>query len=85
MQVIFADWLKQNFLSFDENLRSAVVDFAVHMEENGIKGLQGRNKSSVLPNPTTKKRVQTRQIRPKILSVALSSWHSRIYRAKKWR
>lgn len=55
MQVIFADWLKQNFLSFDENLRSAVVDFAVHIEENGMKGLQGRNKSSILPNPTTKK------------------------------
>ncbi|WP_066803994.1 hypothetical protein [Moraxella oblonga] len=55
MKVIFADWLKQNFLSLDEVVRLAIVDFAVHVEENGVRELQGRNKSSILPNPTTKK------------------------------
>lgn len=55
MRVIFANWLRENFLGFDENLRNTVVDFIVYVESNGVKGLKGRNKSSALPNPHTKK------------------------------
>lgn len=55
MKVIFANWLEDNYLSFDDDLRDAVLDFAIHVEINGLKGLKGRNKSSAPPNPRTKK------------------------------
>lgn len=58
MKVIFAHWLNDNLPTFDTKLQNAVVDFALYVEVNGLKGLVGRNKSSTLPNPRTKKQRQ---------------------------
>lgn len=55
MRVIFADWLTDNLWRFDKVLQNAVADFALYVEAHGVRGLQGRNKSSVLPNPHTQK------------------------------
>lgn len=46
MRVIFADWLTENFDTFDDNIRLSVVTFAVHVETYGLRKLIGRNKSS---------------------------------------
>lgn len=55
MKVIFANWLDEHLEDFDELIQLAVADFVVYVQSNGLKGLKGRNKSSVLPNPHTKK------------------------------
>ncbi|MBE9579500.1 MULTISPECIES: hypothetical protein [Moraxella] len=58
MKVVFVNWLENNYLSFDDDLRNAVLDFAIHVQTNGLKDLKGRNKSSAPPNPHTKKEHQ---------------------------
>ena len=55
MKVIPSHWLEDNLDTFDLAIQRAVFEFARYVEMHGFKGLQGRNKSSVLPNPTTKK------------------------------
>lgn len=55
MRVIFANWLIQNFSSLDESVRVAIAEFLVHVEQQGLRGLKGRNKSSAVSS-TTKKR-----------------------------
>lgn len=55
MKVIFANWLSANFLNFDTELQLKITEFAVHVEQHGLKGLQGRNKSSAIANPHTKR------------------------------
>lgn len=83
MRVIFANWLRENFLGFDENLRNTVVDFIVYVESNGVKGLKGRNKSSALPNPHTKKKSKNTPKLPKntafgiIILAYCTVWHKR--------
>lgn len=57
MRVIFANWLTQNFLSLDDAVRLAIAEFAVHVEQQGLRGLKGRNKSSAVPS-TTKKGIE---------------------------
>lgn len=54
MRVIFANWLIQNFSSFDDDIRLAIAEFAVHVEMHGLCGLKGRNKSSAVANTTKK-------------------------------
>ena len=55
MQVIFADILDSEMGSLDESVQQAIFDFASHVETHGFKGLKGRNKSSAIPNPHTKR------------------------------
>ena len=55
MRVVFGDWLSANFATFDDKLRLQVARFAIHVEKYGVKGLQGRNKSSADLTDTTKK------------------------------
>ena len=55
MQVIFADILDSEMGSLDESVQQAIFDFASHVERHGLKGLKGRNKSSAIPNPHTKR------------------------------
>lgn len=55
MKVIFADWLSANFLTLDIKLQIKITEFAVHVEQHGLRNLAGRNKSSVIANPHTKK------------------------------
>lgn len=37
MRVIFADWLIQNFLSFDDDIRLAIAEFTVHVETHVLQ------------------------------------------------
>lgn len=57
MRVIFANWLIQNFSSLDESVRLAIAEFVVHVEQQGLRGLKGRNKSSAVSS-TTKKGIE---------------------------
>lgn len=57
MRVIFANWLTQNFSLLDDAVRLAIAEFAVHVEQQGLRGLKGRNKSSAVPS-TTKKGIE---------------------------
>lgn len=58
MKVIFADIFKQEFETLDEDLQVAVNLFVFHVQKNGVRGLQGRNKSSADLTDTTKKGVE---------------------------
>lgn len=55
MKVEFSDSFAEQFLHFDGDIRDTIVEFAIYVERHGLKGLQGRNKSSVPRNPHTKK------------------------------
>lgn len=55
MKVVFGSWLDEHFEDFDEPIQLAVADFVVHVQSHGLKGLKGRNKSSIPPSPHTKK------------------------------
>lgn len=55
MKVVFANYLKREFVNFDEAIKNAVDEFVFYATYNNLRKLQGRNKSSALPNPTTKK------------------------------
>lgn len=55
MKVAFADSFAQNFLQFDDDVRDAIMNFVIHIETHGLHKLAGRNKSSALPNPHTKR------------------------------
>lgn len=56
MKVQMSYWLKDNLEYFDDTIQIAVISFIAYVETHGLKGLKGRNKSSALPNPTSKKR-----------------------------
>lgn len=55
MKVIFSEDFQQRLLQFDNDKRQAVLQFVAHVKQHGLKGLAGRNKSSTLPNPFTKR------------------------------
>lgn len=55
MKVAFSDSFAQNFLQFGNDVRDAIMNFVIHVETHGLYKLAGRNKSSALPNPHTKK------------------------------
>lgn len=55
MQVQMSDYFKEAYPHFDDGVRQAVARFIDHMENYGVKGLQGRNKSSADLTDTTKK------------------------------
>lgn len=55
MKVEFSDSFAEQFLYFDNDMRGIIMDFVIHVEQQGLKGLAGRNKSSVPENPHTKK------------------------------
>lgn len=58
MKVIFANWLATNFLEFDAELQTKIAEFAIYVEQYGLKNLAGRNKSSAELTDTTKKGIQ---------------------------
>lgn len=55
MKVILADKFQEHLPEFDDEKRQAVMNFVTYVSANGLRGLQGRNKSSVPINPRTKK------------------------------
>ena len=55
VKVEFSDSFAEQFLHFDDDVRDVIVEFAIYVEHHGLKGLQGRNKSSALANPHTKR------------------------------
>lgn len=55
MNIEFSDNFKTCLPTFDDNIRQAVLIFVAHVRQNGLRGLQGRNKSSAPQNPRTKK------------------------------
>lgn len=65
MNVKFSTYLKQNLITFDDDCRQAVLEFVAHVKIHGLKNLKGRNKSSALPNPHTKKEQEKYQFSQK--------------------
>lgn len=55
MNIDFSDDFKARMPTFDDNIRQAVLIFVAHVKQHGLRGLQGRNKSSAPTNPHTKK------------------------------
>ena len=55
MKVTFSDPMKAQLPEFSDEIRQAVLNFVAHVKEHGLRGLQGRNKSSVPDNVHTKK------------------------------
>ena len=55
MKVTFSDPMKAQLPEFSDEIRQAVLNFVTHVKEHGLRGLQGRNKSSVPDNVHTKK------------------------------
>lgn len=55
MNVNFSDVFKQQLLTLGDDERKTVLKFVAHVKQYGLKGLAGRNKSSVPENPHTKK------------------------------
>lgn len=65
MKVKLSDWLENNLLNFDKAIQRAIFKFIAHVETHGLRGLTGRNKSSVLPNPHSKKEQENAKIAQK--------------------
>lgn len=55
MKVRANEYFSKKILTFSDADQQKVLDFARHVEQYGLKDLQGRNKSSVLANPHTKR------------------------------
>lgn len=55
MKVEFRPEFRAFLANQSETMQDIVADFVAHVEEYGLKDLQGRNKSSALPNPQTKR------------------------------
>ncbi|WP_066804284.1 hypothetical protein [Moraxella oblonga] len=55
MNVEFLDSFKTCLATFDDETRQAILTFVFYVRQHGLKGLTGRNKSSVPINPRTKK------------------------------
>lgn len=55
MKVIFSNHFQREFENFDEILQIAVNAFVFHIQKQDMRGLIGRNKSSVDLTDTTKK------------------------------
>lgn len=53
MRVAFSDSFAEKFLYFDNDMRDIIMDFVMYVEKHGLKGLAGRNKSSVLVDMST--------------------------------
>lgn len=55
MMVEFSDSFKAIMPTFDDKTRQMILAFVSHVRQNGLYGLEGRNKSSTPTNPHTKK------------------------------
>lgn len=55
MQVDFLPKFLKKMDNLDTKSQDAIADFVEYVEQHGLKGLQGRNKSSAPINPRTKK------------------------------
>lgn len=55
MRVDFSPKFLQLLNTLDEQSQDKIAEFVDYVEQNGLRGLQGRNKSSVPINPHTKK------------------------------
>lgn len=55
MQIDFSPKFLQLLNTLDPQSQDVIADFVDHVEQHGLKGLQGRNKSSAPQNPHTKK------------------------------
>lgn len=55
MKVIFSNVLKARMSTLNDAEQQAVLNFAIHVKQHGLRGLAGRNKSSMPTNPRTKK------------------------------
>lgn len=55
MKVVLSNKFEQKIEQFDLSVQMAVFEFIAHVEQHGLKGLKGRNKSSALVNPHTKR------------------------------
>lgn len=55
MNVEFSNSFKARLITFDEKTKQAILVFVAHVKQNGLHGLQGRNKSSAPINPHTKR------------------------------
>lgn len=58
MNVIFTNHLQQTLNELDETLKDALDEFIFHVKKHGLRGLQGRNKSSDDIAPTTQKNLE---------------------------
>lgn len=55
MNVIFSADFQAQFPTLADTDKQAILAFARHVEKYGLRGLEGRNKSSAPSNPHTKK------------------------------
>lgn len=55
MNVIFSEHFKQQFEKFDDDWQLAINTFIFHIKKHGLRNLAGRNKSSAIANPHTKR------------------------------
>lgn len=55
MKVTFSDRFAKRYLDFADDVRDIITEFAIYVEKHGLRGLQGRNKSSAPTNPHTKR------------------------------
>ncbi|UNU74233.1 hypothetical protein LU293_04890 [Moraxella nasovis] len=55
MNVVFSHHFKKQFSTLNDQARQAILDFIKHARQHGLKGLQGRNKSSIPPTVRTKR------------------------------
>lgn len=55
MKVIFSDGFAEQFWAFDDDTANIITDFAIYVEQHGLRGLEGRNKPSTPANRHTKK------------------------------
>lgn len=55
MKVTFSDRFTERYLDFDDAVRDIIAEFVVYVEKYGLRGLEGRNKSSAPTNPHTKR------------------------------
>lgn len=55
MKVRTSRYFYELFLSLSEEHQQKIFEFIAHVEQHDLKNLAGRNKSSALPNPHTKR------------------------------
>lgn len=55
MKVVLSNKFEQKIEQFDLSVQMAVFEFIAHVEQHGLKGLKGRNKSSAPVTYKTRK------------------------------
>lgn len=77
MKVIFSNALKARMSTLNDAEQQAVLNFAIHVKQHGLRGLVGRNKSSMPTNPRTKKQKHALPMPKNIVyGITISAYHT---------